>query len=54
MDDIEITELFLLRKESAIKELPQKYGTYCKTVASNILKNPNDTEECLNAAYLAV
>lgn len=54
MDDTEITELFLQRKESAIKELSQKYGSYCKTVASNILKNPNDTEECLNDAYLAV
>ena len=54
MDDMEITELFLQRKESAIKELSQKYGSYCKTVASNILKNPNDTEECLNDAYLAV
>ncbi|MDE7281036.1 MAG: sigma-70 family RNA polymerase sigma factor [Ruminiclostridium sp.] len=54
MDDIEITELFLQRKESAIKELSQKYGSYCKTVASNILKDPNDTEECLNDAYLAV
>lgn len=54
MDDMEITELFLQRKESAIKELSNKYGGYCKTVASNILKNPNDTEECLNDAYLAV
>lgn len=54
MDDMEITELFLQRKESAIKELSQKYGSYCKTVASNILKNQRDTEECLNDAYLAV
>ncbi|MDE6579826.1 MAG: sigma-70 family RNA polymerase sigma factor [Ruminiclostridium sp.] len=54
MDDIEITELFLQRKESAIKELSRKYGSYCKTVASNILKNSSDTEECLNDAYLAV
>ena len=54
MEDMEITELFLQRKESAIKELSQKYGNYCKTVASNILKDPNDTEECLNDAYLAV
>lgn len=54
MDDMEITELFLQRKESAIKELSNKYGGYCKTVATNILKNPSDTEECLNDAYLAV
>lgn len=54
MDDKEITELFLQRNETAIKELSEKYGRYCKTVAANILKNPSDTEECLNDAYLAV
>ena len=54
MEDMEITDLFLQRKESAIKELSQKYGHYCKTVAFNILKNQMDTEECLNDAYLAV
>lgn len=54
MEDMEITKLFLRRNESAIRELSNKYGGYCKTVASNILKNPRDTEECLDDAYLAV
>lgn len=54
MEDNEIIELFFQRKESAIKELANKYGHYCGTVAQNILKNSYDTEECLNDSYLAV
>lgn len=54
MEDNEIIELFFQRKESAIKELANKYGHYCGTVAQNILKNSHDTEECLNDSYLAV
>lgn len=54
MEDSEIIELFWQRNEDAIKELADKYGHYCNTVALNILKNSHDSEECINDSYLAV
>ncbi len=39
------------RFESAIKETAQKYGTYCRRIAFNILGNNEDAEECVNDAY---
>lgn len=54
MDDSRITELFFERSEQAIVELSKKYGALCKRVAENILKNPQDAEECVNDAYHAV
>lgn len=54
MEDKEIINLFWQRNESAIKELSAKYGSYCKAVAINILKNQADTEECVNDGYFAV
>ena len=52
MEDLKIIELFYKRSEQAIIELSNKYGTICKKVANNILNNRQDTEECLNDAYL--
>ena len=54
MEDQEIIELFFARKEQAICELSNKYGTICSKVADNILNNRLDSEECVNDAYLAV
>lgn len=52
LDDREIIELFFGRSEQAIIELSNKYGTVCSKIAFNILNNKQDTEECVNDAYL--
>ena len=51
MDEKEIIELFEARSESAINALSEKYSRYCRTIASNILGNAEDTEEVLNDTY---
>ncbi len=53
MDDSKIIELFFERSEQAIIELSNKYGAKCNRVANNILNNRQDSEECVNDAYLA-
>ena len=52
VDDSKIIELFYERSEQAIIELSKKYGTVCTKIAFNILNNTQDTEECVNDAYL--
>lgn len=52
LDDRKIIELFFERSEQAIIELSNKYGSVCSKVAFNILNNKQDTEECVNDAYL--
>ena len=54
MKDDQIIALFFARSEQALTELDRKYGTVCGAVARNILKNPQDAEECVNDAYLGV
>lgn len=54
MDDGEIIKLFQSRNETAITELSNKYGRYCRVIADNILKNISDTEECINDVFLKV
>lgn len=52
MDDRQIINLFKERSETAIAETATKYGKLCHTIAYNILCNEEDTEECVNDAYL--
>lgn len=52
LDDRKIIELFFERSQQAIIELSDKYGSVCLKVAFNILNNKQDTEECVNDAYL--
>ena len=54
LDDRKIIELFFERSEQAIIELSKKYGSVCERVAFHILNNRQDTEECVNDAYLGV
>ena len=54
MEDSKIIELFFERSEQAIIELSNKYGFICVKVADNILNNRQDSEECVNDAYLSV
>ena len=54
MDDREIIRLYLDRSEEAIIETEKKYGRYCHQIAFNILGNTEDSEECVNDAYMRV
>ena len=52
MEDKEIIGLYLDRNEQAITATSEKYGSYCKTISVNILKNDEDAEECVNDTYM--
>lgn len=52
MEDSRIIALYFERNERAIKETERKYGRYCFSVASNILCNNEDAEECVSDTYL--
>ena len=52
MDDEAIIELFSAQSEQAIRELDEKYGKVCHSLAYNILHSRQDAEECVNDAYL--
>ena len=52
MEDIKIIELFFNRDEKAIYETQLKYGNYCYSISYNILKNNEDSRECVNDTYL--
>jgi RNA polymerase sigma-70 factor (ECF subfamily) len=54
MNDHELIELYQNRSESAITQTASRYGSYCSAIAMNILKNREDTEECINDTYLKV
>ena len=54
LDDSKIMDLFFERSQTAIFELSEKYGELCLQLAKNIVKNPQDSEECVNDAFLAV
>lgn len=54
MNDQQIIELFFERNETAIAELERKYQPYCYTIAWNILKNREDSEECVNDTWFSV
>ena len=54
MDDDQIVDLFWKREESAIEQAAEKYGSYCQTIALNILSNREDAEECVNDTWLRV
>ena len=53
MDDQKIVMLFWERNEQGLQEVKSKYGNYCRSIAYNILRNMQDTEECENDTYLA-
>lgn len=54
MKDNDIIQLFFDRDEQAISETSAKYGSYCSSIARNILKNWEDAEECVNDTYIKV
>ena len=52
MEDAKIVDLYWKRNERAIDESSQKYGSYCHTIACNILANIEDAKECVNDTWL--
>ena len=54
MEDSTIIDLFWARSENAITELQTKYDKYARAVAMNILRDPLDTDECMNDSYLGM
>ncbi|MDO4804025.1 MAG: sigma-70 family RNA polymerase sigma factor [Lachnospiraceae bacterium] len=52
MEDEKIISLYWDRDERAITESAFKYGRYCHSIASNILKSESDAEECVNDTWL--
>ena len=53
MDDSEIIGLYFSRDERAVEESQAKYGSYCMTVARNVLSVREDCEECVSDTWLA-
>ena len=51
-EDIRVLELFRNGSEDAIMEVQRVYGTYLKSIAEGVLRNPQDAEECVNDTYL--
>ena len=51
MEDSQIVDLYWSRNEEAIAETSRKYGTFCQTVAMNILSIREDAEECVNDTW---
>ena len=54
MNDIKLIELYIARSEEAIEQTQQQYGAYCRKIASGILENELDIEECLSDVWLRV
>ena len=54
LEDTALIGLYGQRDETAIKATATKYGGLCGSIARNILKAPEDCEECLNDTYFAV
>ena len=52
MNDGEIIGLYFDRNEAAIYETERKYGRLCMSVAHRILDSTEDSEECVNDAFL--
>lgn len=52
MEDSRIVELYWQKNPDAITETERKYGAYCFGIADNILRNKEDSEECVNDTWL--
>lgn len=51
MTDLQIIDLYWARSEEAIPATAATYGSYCTTIAWNILHSREDTEECINDTW---
>ncbi len=51
MEDEKIIELYWQRDEEALKQTNLKYGSFCYYIALHILKNEEDSKECVNDTW---
>ena len=54
MQDEMLIALFTSRSEDAVSQTANTYGGLCRSIASGILIDERDVEECVNDAYLAL
>ena len=54
MEDSKIIELYNRRDEQALVLTREKYGQYLSRIALNLLGDPQDAEECVSDALLAL
>ena len=54
MNDEKIIDLLFVRDEKALRLIEQKYGALCRYIASNILEQREDVEECVSDVMLAL
>lgn len=52
MQDAQIVELYWKRAETAISASGEKYGAMLKRISFNILSSHEDSEECVDDAYM--
>lgn len=52
LEDARIVQLYWDRDEQAIPATADKYGSYCTSIAKNILGSYEEAEECVNDTYL--
>lgn len=51
LNDEMIVQMYWDRNQEAINATSKKYGKYCTSIATNILGNCQDAEECVNDTY---
>lgn len=51
MKDSEILDLYWERDEQAIAETQKSYGKYCYSIAYHILRDREDSDECVNDTW---
>lgn len=54
MEDQDIIRLYLARDHQATRETQAKYGPLLQAAAARVLNDPQDREECVNDALLAL
>lgn len=54
MDDQKLMELFRERSPEALDTAQRLYGSLCRSLAGKLLSRPEDVEECVNDALLAL
>ena len=52
MTDTDIIDMYFARDQRAVEETQKRYGGYCYSIAQRMLDNKEDSEECVNDAYL--
>ena len=52
LNDVDILNLYWSRNEQAIAETEKSYGKYCFSIAFRILRDREDSDECVNDTWL--